>query len=106
VATPERAWHSDEPLWCVEGEKKALAVAQLGLPAIGFCGIEGWHVAGSRALLPDFDSIALNRTVKLLPDGDVATNLDVRRGAIRFARALEARGASVEVVTLPAELAA
>jgi hypothetical protein len=106
LATPERALHSDEPLWCVEGEKKALAVAQLGLPAIGFCGIEGWHVAGSRALLPDFDSIALNRTVKLLPDGDVATNLDVRRGAIRFARALEARGASVEVVTLPAELAA
>jgi len=29
------------PLWLVEGEKKALAVAQLGLPAVGFCGIEG-----------------------------------------------------------------
>ena len=33
------------PLWLVEGEKKALAVAQLGLPAVGFCGIEGWHAA-------------------------------------------------------------
>jgi hypothetical protein len=47
------------PLWLIEGEKKSLAGAQLGLAAVGFAGIEGWHVGGSRALLPDFDAIPL-----------------------------------------------
>jgi hypothetical protein len=31
------------PLWICEGEKKCLAVAQLGLPALGIVGVEGWH---------------------------------------------------------------
>src|SRR4029453_17716217 len=34
---------TDAPLFAVEGQKKALAVAQLGLPAVGFQGVEGWH---------------------------------------------------------------
>jgi hypothetical protein len=42
----ELVYFSDEPLYLVESEKKALAVAQLGLPAVAFCGIEGWHVGG------------------------------------------------------------
>jgi putative DNA primase/helicase len=92
------------PLWLVEGEKKALAVAQLGLPAIGFCGIEGWHTAGSRDLLADFDHVQLNgRLVELLPDGDCQTNVNVRRSALRFAEALEARSARVRIVKLPAQ---
>src|SRR5262249_33225585 len=90
------------PLWLVEGEKKALAVAQLGLPAIGFCGIEGWHVGGSRELIEDFDAIRLSgRTVELLPDGDWRTNPNVERGALRFADALERRGARVGLRVLP-----
>lgn len=96
-----------EPLWCVEGAKKALAVAQLGLAAVGFEGIEGWHVRGSSALLPDFDVIALKgRVVELVPDGDVATNPNVHRGAQRLAEALERRGACVGLVALPAEVSA
>jgi hypothetical protein len=107
LATLDRVPSGDASPWFVEGEKKSLAVSQLGLPAVGFCGIEGWHRAGLRELLPDFDSVPLaGRTVHLLPDGDVQTNPDVRRGAIRFARALEGRGATVQLVTLPAELAA
>jgi hypothetical protein len=82
------------PLWLVEGEKKALAVAQLGLPAVGFCGIEGWQVARSRSLLADFDAIRLSgRIVELAPDGDWHVNPDVERGVRQFADALERRRA-------------
>ena len=90
------------PLWLVEGEKKALAVAQLGLPAVGFCGIEGWHVGGSRKLLTDFDVLRLQgRIVELAVDGDVHTNVHVERAARRLADALRARGARPRLVVLP-----
>jgi hypothetical protein len=102
LATIDTVLHSTEPLWIIEGEKKSLAVAQLGLPVIGICGIHGWHTGGSSALLADFDTIPLKgRTVELTPDGDVATNPHVARGALGLARALEARGACVRLVVLP-----
>ena len=60
--------HSPEPLDLCEGEKKALSVAQLGLPAVGICGIEGWHLAGTRDLHPDLDDVGLRgRIVTLIP---------------------------------------
>jgi hypothetical protein len=93
------------PLWVVEGEKKALAVAQLGFPTVGICGVDGWHSRGSRALLPDFDAIRLeDRIVEILPDGDYQTNPDVKRAIQRFGTALAARGARPRVVLLPSEL--
>jgi hypothetical protein len=93
------------PLWIVEGEKKALAVAQLKLPAVGFCGVEGWHQGGSVNLLPDFDSIELrHRIVELLPDGDWRTNPNVLRAVSRFGETLEARGARVRLAVLPSGL--
>jgi hypothetical protein len=99
--------HGDEPLWVVEGEKKSLAVAQLGLPAIGISGIQAWHEAGSRALLADFDGIPLHgRTIELVPDGDVVSNRAVGLGAQRFALALAARGAAPRLVVLPEEVIA
>jgi hypothetical protein len=95
----------DAPLWLVEGEKKCLAVAQVGLPAVGFCGIEGWHVRNSRDLLEDFEAIPLvGRTVELLPDGDVQTNPNVERGVGRLADALRRRGAIPRLVVLPTTL--
>ncbi len=105
VATMAEALNGEVPLWLVEGEKKSLAVAQLGLPAIGFCGIHAWHTAGSRELLSDFDLVALaNRIVELVPDGDVQTNQHVRRGAEGFALALARRGAKPRLVVLPDRL--
>lgn len=93
------------PLWVVEGEKKALAVAQLGFPAVGFCGVEGWHARSERRLLADFDAVQLRgRIVELLPDGDYKTNPDVHRAVQRFGAALAARGAQPRVVLLPSEL--
>lgn len=95
----------DAPLWVVEGEKKTASVAQLGLPAIGICGVEGWHVAGERQLLPDFGAIRLEgRIVEVVPDGDFQTNPHVRRAMHRFGDALAARGARPRAVLLPREL--
>ena len=62
LPTLQQALDGAAPLWVIEGEKKALAVAQLGLPVIGFAGIEGWHQKGSRSLLPDFDIVPLQET--------------------------------------------
>ena len=105
LATIAEGLHGETPLWLVEGEKKSLAVAQLGLPAVGFCGIQAWHVGGSRDLLPDFDCLRLtNRVVELVPDGDVQTNPHVRRGAEALALAVARRGARPRLVVLPASL--
>ena len=96
----------DDAVWLVEGAKKALALAQLELPAVGFEGIEGWHAKGTTALLPDFNLISLSgRVVELVPDGDVQTNPDVRRGAERLAAALATRGARPRLIALPRRLA-
>jgi len=90
------------PLYLIEGPKKAIAAAQLGLAAVGFAGIHGWHVRGSRELLADFDTVPLDdRVVELVPDGDAATNPDVARGAAAFGEALLARGASARLLVLP-----
>ena len=95
----------DAPLWVVEGEKKACAVVQLGLPAVAICGVEGWHEKGTLALLPDFDACRLrDRIIEFVPDSDYQTNLDVKRAIQRFGGALLARGARPRVVLLPSEL--
>jgi hypothetical protein len=98
----ERVLRDAEPLRIIEGEKKAAAVAQRDLAAVGIAGVEGWHVKGSRALLADFDALPLaRRAVTLVPDGDIRTNPDVERAVARFARALDERGARVRIAVLP-----
>lgn len=106
-ASLDAIMHSDEPLWICEGEKKSLSIAQLALPAIGICGVEGWHRAESQDLLPDFDCVRLHgRTVKLVPDADVRTNPAVARAMHRLAGALERRGARAQLIMLPVEVSA
>ncbi len=84
-----------------------MAVAELGLSAVGFAGIEGWHGKDSGELPADFATIPLSRrVVELVPDGDVQTNPAVRRGAERLAEALTSRGARPRLVVLPKEVAA
>lgn len=57
------------PLEIVEGEKKALKVAQEGMPVIGLAGLWCWMHEGR--LLSDFDAIALKgRAVTICPDND------------------------------------
>ena len=102
LATREAVRYSGEPLYIVEGEKKALSVAQLGLPAVGICGIEGWHVAGATTLHPDLDDVGLvGRTVLVIPDRDWKTNPHVNRAVYRLGDALRARGAAPRLVLVP-----
>jgi hypothetical protein len=102
LATLDAVLHSTENLYIVEGEKKALAVAQLGLPAVGICGVEGWHVAGSRALHPDLDDAGLaGRVVYVVPDSDVQTNHALNAAVRRLGEALAARRAEGRLVLVP-----
>jgi hypothetical protein len=102
LATLDAVLHSDAPLYIVEGEKKALAVAQTGLPTVGVCGIEGWHVAGSQRLHPDLDDVGLTRrVVNVVPDADWITKADVGRAVRRLGKALEERGAESRLVVVP-----
>lgn len=95
IATLDAVLRTADPLYIIEGEKKALAVAQLGLPSIGICGIEGWHLAASQRLHPDLDDVGLHgRTVNLVPDADVRTNPAVHRAVHRLGDALGASGAA------------
>jgi hypothetical protein len=105
LTTLSAACHGEAPVYIIEGCKKALAAAQLGLLAVGFEGIEGWHRRGTRELVPDFAALRLkDRRVELVPDADVHDNPNVARGAQRFAEALERRGARVRIVFLPQTL--
>jgi hypothetical protein len=89
-------------LWICEGEKKTCAMAQLGMAAVGICGVEGWHHSGECTLLPDFDAIPLyGRDVRLVPDGDAATNPGVAIAVQRLGYALRGRGARPRLVVLP-----
>jgi hypothetical protein len=97
----------DGPVWFVEGAKKAAFSAQVGLAAVGFEGIQGWHLAGTRDLLDDVDVIPLkSRIVELVPDSDVQTNEAVLRGVEELAVALARRGARPRLVVLPTEIPA
>jgi hypothetical protein len=105
LATLPAVLHSAEPLYIAEGEKKALAVAQTGLPTVGICGIEGWHLAAARELHPDLDDVGLGgRVVNLIPDADYRTNPAVARAVRGLANACTARGAaSVRIILVPAD---
>ena len=102
VSSRDAVRDASAPLWIIEGEKKALAGAQLWLAAIGILGVEGWHLAGQMTLHPDFDDIPLRgRRVELALDGDIQHNPNVRRAAARLAHALRMRGARPRLVMLP-----
>jgi hypothetical protein len=107
IATMAAVIGTDADLWCIEGEKKALAVAQQGLPTIGIAGISSWNAVGSRRLHPDFDRIPLmGRVVEIVPDSDWQTNPRVRASVSSLATALAAAGARPRVVVLPDEVSA
>ena len=106
LMTLDAVLHSSDPLYLIEGEKKSLSVAQLGLPAVGICGVEGWHLGGARDLHPDLDDVGLRgRVVNVVPDADVRTNPAVHRAVHSLGRALAARGAIAQLVLVPPEYA-
>ncbi len=99
LGDPERA------LSIIEGEIKALALAQAGFPAVALGGV--WNFREKPlpddSLIPDLEAVAwAERIVYLVPDSDAWTNEQVLLAVYRLARLLEARGATVLVVKIPA----
>lgn len=89
------------PLWITEGARKSDAAASAGLCCISLSGVWSWK---NKAVLPDWDSIALKggRVVFIAYDSDATTKNQVRLAETRLAAMLESRGAIVTRVRLPA----
>lgn len=92
--------------WIAEGEGKAIALSQLGLPVLGIGGCECWHTSKSSELLPDFAEIKAGDKVYIAGDGDVRTNLGVRSGFEKLMFAIRQRGAVPYYVMVPEDAGA
>ncbi len=93
------------PLWITEGQKKADALASIGLCALGLLGVWNWrgkNDLGGKTVLADLDFVAWNgRDVRIVFDSDVMEKSEVQQALRRFVQVLQQRGASVAVVYLP-----
>lgn len=94
------------PLWITEGQKKADALASLGLCAIALLGVWnfiGTNDKGGKVFLPDWRDIALNngRPVRIVFDSDVMTKTEVKQALKDLTQQLQRRGAIVLSVNLP-----
>jgi hypothetical protein len=82
---------------CVtEGEKKSLALSQLGYAAIGLGGVYGWKVQGKEELLPDLLAVPwAGRRAIIVFDWDPKpqTRHYVDQAAVRLAKLLRTAGA-------------
>jgi hypothetical protein len=88
--------------WIAEGEGKAFALAQLGLPVLGVGGCTGWNIKGTEELRPDFaDSINRGDKIFITFDGDVRSNNQVKEGCKGLMTALRYIGAIPYYVLLP-----
>jgi putative DNA primase/helicase len=105
---PEVLADNTVPLVIVEGEKKAIALAQAGFIAIAVSGVWSWCKKSDadgrpKELIPDFDQIVLDgRVVIIIFDSDAATNDKVLWAEWYFAETLtRTKRADVRVVRLP-----
>ena len=93
------------PLLITEGARKADAAVSAGLCCVSLIGTWAWrgtNELGGKALLPDFESIAMNgRDIFVVFDSDVMTKESVHAALARFVPVLKQRDASVQVVYLP-----
>jgi hypothetical protein len=92
-------------LWITEGCKKVDALASRGIPCVGLTGVEMFAVKGSHGTEPlaCWRYVRLRgRPVVVVYDADARTNADVQRALRRLVAMLEALGAWVRVVYLPA----
>jgi hypothetical protein len=92
-------------LYITEGEKKALAGAQAGLPCIAIAGVWNWKTRDAddeSQSIADLDAIAWkHRSVVLTFDADGSVNKSVRLAEFKFAEDLRGRGAIVTAIRLP-----
>jgi putative DNA primase/helicase len=98
----------DSTLLIVEGEKKALALAQTGYQVVGVGGVwnwceraEGYRRPKENRPISDLDRLNWRRPVTILFDSDGHDNPNVRLAAFRLSRELSRRGAKVSILFLP-----
>jgi hypothetical protein len=94
------------PLWITEGQKKADALASLGLCSIALLGVWnfiGTNERGGKVFLADFMDIAMNggRPVRIVFDSDVMTKPEVKQALDILTQRLQNKGAMVQAVYLP-----
>ncbi len=102
----ERLGDPSVPLFITEGIRKADAAVSRGLCCLALLGVWNWrgrNEHGGTAALTDWEAIALNgRDVYVAYDSDVMHRREVHAALRRLAAFLEARGARVHFVYLPA----
>lgn len=84
------------PIFVTEGEKKALALSQLQLPAIGVGGIYCWKKKGTDELIADLAAIKWSKRIVYIVfdyDEKPRTRLQVDGARQRLAKALRKAGA-------------
>ena len=90
-----------------EGEKKAAAACQDGLPCLGFGGVWNWISmldTGDPLIIPMLDEFDwVNRPVEICPDSDAwgEKGLNILRGFFALAKEFQQRKADVQFVILP-----
>lgn len=90
----------DDILSFTEGNKKGDAGLSCGLPFVCLAGV--WQFVRGRLVVPDLDEIPLEgRRVRIIFDSDVTRKPSVTEALLRFAAALDRRGAKVEIIYLP-----
>lgn len=94
------------PLFVTEGARKADAAVGLGLCSVALLGVwtfRGRNEQGGKAMLPDWEQIALNqRLVYVVFDSDAMTKPGVHAALERLTAWLRRRHAEVFIVYLPA----
>lgn len=98
----------DSPLMVTEGEKKTLALWQVGFQVVGIGGVWNWCQKGEGYRRPresrpiaDLDSVNWRRPATIVFDSDGHTNPRVRLAAFRLGRELSRRGAQVSILFIP-----
>jgi hypothetical protein len=98
---------STEPIFIVEGEKKAAKATLDGFSTIGLTGVDGWRDkrSGQSEFLPELETLHWKgRKVYIVYDSDRADNHKVLRAERALAIELIRRGAEVFIVSLPGEV--
>ena len=99
----EKVLDENQSLIIVEGEKKADALASLGLPVVALFGVWNWSYKmdvntpyEKQLLLKDFESIPLHgRSVSVMFDADIQTKHLVQLATGRLGKKLQDRGAQL-----------
>lgn len=95
----------NEPLFIVEGVRKADSGVSQGIVAIALMGVynfRGQNGRGGVTALPDWEDVSLQgRDVYVVFDSDVMTNPKVQQALNRFVAFIANRGARVSAIILP-----